>query len=677
MYKRFFALLLMFCILFTLAPFSLAAEDASVPGGAFCCSDSECAFDGTCWYVDTMGKGCLMAARIEDAVRCTGSDGSVEIRQITDYPVDQVLYWEGSLLCSVGTALLRLDPETGAELERLNFDAPIARFAVSPEALFVLAGGELLRLAGEKESVLLRGVERFWLESPDELCWMADEAEIHSLRLSDGSETVEPNEVTDLGDVPIPNAETDVRGATLTTMRQKFPHGKYWNHMPYKGCGMKYNNQDGWTEIPCPKHNNYCGTSMQSCNGYAPNGKELSYQCWGYADKLGHDVTGRDPQNLEQAYGWKKLWTSGSLNALKAGDIIRFNRYGNSKLAHSIYVTAVNGDTITYTDCNYDGTCVIRWGQTISKSTIKSQFVFLLSAPKTASFGADQSWLVELKPTLDENALSSTKNVASFDVWLDGAPYKTGVSSFGEYQPAGTRVEIKNIVCKTGIACFEETSVLLVESLAGDAVLTMDLNHYYTNSKKEKVRTKLTDLPAPGVWPYRQICWALENGVSEGLSETRFEANKPCPRAQSMAFLWITQGRPKPKNKPFTFTDVSEDDWYYEAVRWAVGCRVTAGKSKTRFAPDDTCTRAEVLTFLWSLAGKPRLAKPGEEGADPELEWKFTDVKESDWFYYAVLWGVSNKITTGTTATTFSPKKTCTRAEILTFLWAAAKLKTE
>ena len=175
------------------------------------------------------------------------------------------------------------------------------------------------------------------------------------------------------------------RGVGLLSMKQKFPHGKFWNHMPNKGTGMAYNNQDGWTNLPCTKHNGYCGTSRQTCNGYAPNGQEVSYQCWGFADKLGHDVSGQDPQKHDTAgNGWKKLYYKDSLNSLKAGDILRYNKNGNSALAHSIYVTAVSGDTITYADCNYDGTCVIRWDQKISKSTVRNWFVFCLSAPAAA-----------------------------------------------------------------------------------------------------------------------------------------------------------------------------------------------------------------------------------------------------------------------------------------------------
>ena len=681
MFKRVCALIVLFCILFSPVPEVFAAPggpEAAEAAGLVYNSDVECGFAGCCWYVDTMGAGCLMAARIEAPAAGSGAECSPEIRQLTDYPVDQVLYREGILMVSAGHELLCLDPESGEKLALRSFDQPILRFAVCGETVYLLVGTEILRLEGEEQSLVLRGAERFWLEGPDELCYLRDETEIHSLRLSDGSETVTPNCITDLGDVPVARADSARRGATVTTMRQKFPHGKYWNHMPFRGCGMKYNNQDGWTDIPCPKHNDYCGTSNQTCNGYAPDGKELSYQCWGYADKLGYDVSGRDPQ--KEGSGWKKLWTTSALKSLKAGDIIRFNRYGDPKLAHSLYVTAVNGDTITYTDCNYNGTCIIRWGQTVSKSTIRSQFVFLLSAPAPAAVGGEEggaqdSWLVSLAPSLDGTPLSSAKELVCFDVWLDDKAYKTGVSAFEEALPQGSRVELRNLVCKTGFFCDEENSELLIEELSDHAVMTLDLNHYYLNSKKEKVKTKLTDLPEPGKWPYKQLCWALENGVSDGLSETRFAANEPCPRAQAMAFLWATQGRPKPKNKPFPFSDVTESDWYYEAVRWAVGRRVTAGKSAACFAPEDTCTRAEVLTFVWSLAGRPRLPGPGEEGADPELEWKFKDVKKTDWFYHPVLWGVSNKITTGTTVTSFSPKKTCTRAEILTFLWAAAKLR--
>ncbi len=114
--------------------------------------------------------------------------------------------------------------------------------------------------------------------------------------------------------------------------------------------------------------------------------------------------------------------------------------------------------------------------------------------------------------------------------------------------------------------------------------------------------------------------------------------------------------------KPSTtvkFTDVSENDWFYEPVMWAVSNNITAGVSETKFAPNQTCTRAQAVMFLWNQAGKPVVSRKNS----------FKDVKSSDWYYNAVQWAVSEGITNGTSKTTFSPTKACTRAQIVTFMY--------
>lgn len=166
----------------------------------------------------------------------------------------------------------------------------------------------------------------------------------------------------------------------LKTLRKKFPHGKYWNHMPHKGTGKEYNNQDGYTDIPCTKHNDYCGTSEQTCNGYAPNGSETSWQCMGYAYKCGFDMTGYDPQYEGQGAKWKFTYNVDDLKYLKKGDIIRYKNGG-----HSIYVIGVDGSYVHYTDCNSDGHCGIKWDSTISKSEIASSFSYIVIAPTDLS----------------------------------------------------------------------------------------------------------------------------------------------------------------------------------------------------------------------------------------------------------------------------------------------------
>ncbi len=662
MCKRFFVLFLVCVMLGSALPtasavgqFPATLEDAD----RFCNSDREAAYDGTCWYVDTMGDGCLMAARMEpQPVSCTGrAEAGPETAPLTDWPVDQVLYWEGRLLVCADCRLLTLDPDTGEILDVLSFDEKVERFARSPAGLYVLTGGEVLLLRDGEGTPVVSDVTCFWLENETKLCYMRDEAVIYTWDLAAGTVSEMPNRASDLGDVLVPAGE--MRSMGLANLREKFPHGKYWNHMPNLGTGMQYNNQDGWTETPCPKHNGYCGTAKQTCNGYAPEGKELSYQCWGYADKLGHDVSGFDPQSHGETGGWVKLYYKASLDDLKAGDIVRFNKYGNSSYAHSIYVTAVSGDTVTYSDCNYDGTCVIRWDQTISRSTLRSWFVFLLKAPAEANAGRTVQF--QVSALLDGASASSSKGWAVFDVKLDGKLAAAGVSSFCRNLVQGTSYEICNVKPGSGIL-FDKSAVSLTGKAKANGKLVLPFHHYYVNEAGEKVKTTLTDLPKQSHWSYRPICWALERGIASGVSNTRFAPCEVCTRAQIVTFLWAYSGRPTPAGDSLPFRDVKAGSYYVQPVLWAVEQGITAGKSKTVFAPDAPCTRGEVVTFLWNLAGKPK----GEAGAD----CPFDDVHAGDFYYQAVLWAVEAGITGGTGPQIFSPQKTCNRAEILTFLLA-------
>lgn len=111
------------------------------------------------------------------------------------------------------------------------------------------------------------------------------------------------------------------------------------------------------------------------------------------------------------------------------------------------------------------------------------------------------------------------------------------------------------------------------------------------------------------------------------------------------------------------FTDVPADSYYYDAVLWAVENGITKGTSSTTFSPDDTCTRAQIVTFLWRSEQSPAAGS-----SNP-----FTDVSADAYYADAVLWAVKEAITTGTTRTTFNPDAECTRAQIVTFLWRCKK----
>ena len=155
--------------------------------------------------------------------------------------------------------------------------------------------------------------------------------------------------------------------------------------------------------------------------------------------------------------------------------------------------------------------------------------------------------------------------------------------------------------------------------------------------------------------------WACENGIASGVSREAFAPFANCTRAQAVTFLWRSAGSPAPASRKNPFTDVKAEDYFYEAVLWAVENGVTTGTSDTTFSPKAACKRSEIATFLWRQAGSPAV-----RGDNP-----FTDVGES-YYTQAVLWAVENDITTGTTAATFSPDANCTRGQIVTFLYRSA-----
>ena len=168
------------------------------------------------------------------------------------------------------------------------------------------------------------------------------------------------------------------------------------------------------------------------------------------------------------------------------------------------------------------------------------------------------------------------------------------------------------------------------------------------------------DVPA-GSYYEDAVNWAVENGITQGTDDTHFSPDDVCTRAQMVTFLWRAAGSPKVENGKNPFTDVKADAYYYDAVLWAVEKGVTSGTSATTFSPDATVTRGQTVTFLYRNAGSPEVS-----GTMP-----FTDVEADAYYAKAVQWAVQQKITTGTSETTFSPMSDCTRGQIVTFLYRA------
>lgn len=173
-----------------------------------------------------------------------------------------------------------------------------------------------------------------------------------------------------------------------------------------------------------------------------------------------------------------------------------------------------------------------------------------------------------------------------------------------------------------------------------------------------------SDMPfvdvAAGAWYYDAVKWAVDNNITAGVSATSFAPEQSCTRAQMVSFLWRAAGSPKASSGVNPFTDVAAGSWYYDAVLWAVDKGITAGIGDGKFGPEQTVTRGQTVTFLYRYAGQPASANNGTP---------FVDVPAGEFYTAAVQWAVNNGITAGTTATTFEPLSNCTRAQIVTFLY--------
>lgn len=181
-------------------------------------------------------------------------------------------------------------------------------------------------------------------------------------------------------------------------------------------------------------------------------------------------------------------------------------------------------------------------------------------------------------------------------------------------------------------------------------------DHYPDSDSEHSL--PFTDVPADAYFR-DAVEWAVGEGVTGGTSATTFSPYNVCTRAQAVTFLWRADGSPKPESSRNPFTDVKAGSYYYDAVLWAVEQGITSGTTPTTFSPDATCTRGQIVTFLYHSWG------------DPEVETRasFRDVPAGAYYADPVNWAADWGVTGGTSATTFSPNAFCTRAQIVTFLY--------
>lgn len=185
--------------------------------------------------------------------------------------------------------------------------------------------------------------------------------------------------------------------------------------------------------------------------------------------------------------------------------------------------------------------------------------------------------------------------------------------------------------------------------------------HNYVNGVcvgcKGTLSSSFSDVKA-GAYYFDAVQWAVENKITNGIGGGLFDPDASCTRSQIVTFLWRANGSPK-VNAAVNFTDVKESEYYYDAVKWAVANDITLGVGNNKFEPDGECTRSQIVTFLWRAEGSPTVGSTAT----------FPDVKEGEYYYDAVRWAVANGITVGSDGGLFDTEGVCTRGHAVTFLY--------
>ena len=244
---------------------------------------------------------------------------------------------------------------------------------------------------------------------------------------------------------------------------------------------------------------------------------------------------------------------------------------------------------------------------------------------------------LEVGKSYQLSAVKEPANAEGSLTWTSSKPAVAAVDKSGKVTAKGEGTATITVTCGTkSAACTVTVSKPLVPEVPG---------------------TSFTDVPA-GAYYEEAVGWAVEKGITKGTSDSTFTPDGVCTRAQAVTFLWRAAGSPAAKAGSLPFADVKAGSYYDDAVRWAVENGVTVGTSATTFSPNATCSRAQIVTFLWRAQKSPAAGS-----ANP-----FDDVAGSAYYADAVQWAVQKNITKGTGATAFSPDANCIRAQIVTSL---------
>ncbi len=329
----------------------------------------------------------------------------------------------------------------------------------------------------------------------------------------------------------------------------------------------------------------------------------------------------------------------------------------------------ISGLTVTWESDNPEVATVVDGGIT-AKSVGKAR-VTAAVVENGVTYSDFCDVIVEARPSSSHHSSSST---TYYDV-------NAAVSGEGGSVAAGTKRASRGTtvtVTATAASGYQVAQVSAVDKDGKTVSLTDKSDGVYTfvmPASKVNVTACFAQVQKPeekdpygdvskDSYYYDAVKWAAETGVTTGVGDGLFAPEWVCTRGQIVTFLWRASGSPAPKATELPFTDVAADAYYAQAVLWAVEKGITNGTSETTFSPDQTCTRAHAVAFLYRMSGSPAAAGS-----------TFSDVAADAYYSTAVAWAVEKGITNGTSGTTFSPDDTCTRGQIVTFLYRLAQTK--
>lgn len=430
-------------------------------------------------------------------------------------------------------------------------------------------------------------------------------------------------------------ADSQISPAFLHYLQSKFPNGKYWNHEPGQP-----NDPDGWTNQPCTHHDS--GTCISYNGSCGCNMFDECIQCYGFAAKLAFDYTGT------LLHTWQKVET---MDDLKAGDVVRINHD-----QHSVFITAIRGDEITYADCNLHADCMIRWNTKISREALKETLTYVKVSPVNTSAPA--------KPTLNcrENYKLGEKVEFSWMPLSNADAYEIKISLNGIYLRTVTVTE-RSFYSFTPEQYGSYTYEVVAKNKYGasePAYCSMLIDPHDCRIKQ------FTDVKNFLDWSHAGIEFAVVNGLFKGTSDTTFSPDVTMTRGMIATVLWRMEECPKSEiSNPYS--DVAGDKWYADAVLWAYENKIMDGVGKGKFNPDGVLTREQIVTVLYRFAGQE-----GNAALDSGTLTVFADASAvADWSRDAMCWAIANQVIQGSNVggeLYLTPTVGATRAQVATIL---------